>query len=147
MKALDSIKAIVTPLFAAALMIVGCQKSPVMPVNVESGDICYFCKSAIAEPEFAAEYLTTSGSVRKFDDIACLIASAKVAGKENIRSFFVMDSLSKTWIPAESALFVRSDKLRTPKSGGLIAFKEAAKAQDLAMRYQAELMKFAGLVK
>jgi copper chaperone NosL len=130
-----------------AMLFVGCRKPPVMPVDINSDDSCYFCKSPIAEPEFAAEFLTADGSVYKFDDIACMIASARVEGKKNIKSFYVMDAQSRTWAPAEQAQFVRSDKLRTPKNGGLVAFKDAAKARDLASRYQAELVKFDDLVK
>ena len=118
-----------------------------MPENISSDDVCYFCKSPITEPEFAAEFLTTGGSVYKFDDMACLIASARVTGKENIKSIYVMDADSKTWAPAEKMQFVRSDKLRTPKNGGLVAFKDASKARDLASRYQADLVKLDDLVK
>jgi copper chaperone NosL len=138
---------IVGAFLAFGLIIAGCWKSPVMPEDISSDDICYFCKSPIAEPEFAAEFLTASGSVHKFDDMACLIASARVTGKDNIKSIYVMAADSKTWAPAEQVNFVRSDKLRTPKDGGLIAFKDASKAQDLASRYQAELLKLDDLIK
>jgi copper chaperone NosL len=134
-------------LIACALMIAGCRKNPVMPVNISSDDVCDLCKSTIAQPEFAAEFLTRSGSVRKFDDLGCLIASAKAIGKEQIQSFYVMDNKSMTLTPAEQAYFVRSDKIRTPKNGGLIAFKDLSDAQSLASRYQAELAKFSDLVK
>jgi copper chaperone NosL len=138
---------IVGAFLAFVLMIAGCRKSPVMPEDISSGDVCYFCKSPIAEPEFAAEFLTANGSVHKFDDMACLIASARVTGKDNIKSIYAMAADSKTWTPAEQAKFVRSDKLRTPKNGGLIAFKDSSKAQDLASRYQAELLKLDDLIK
>jgi copper chaperone NosL len=138
---------IVGAFLALVLTLAGCRKSPVMPENISSDDACYFCKSPIAEAEFAAEFLTSSGSVHKFDDMACLIASARVTGKDNIQSIYVMAADSKTWASAELVKFVRSDKLRTPKNGGLIAFKDPAKAQDLASRYQAELFKIDDLIK
>jgi hypothetical protein len=134
-------------MIACVLMIAGCRKPPVMPVNLSPDDVCDLCKSTIAQPEFAAEFLAKSGSVRKFDDMACLIASANAMGKDQIQSFYVMDSKSITWTPVEQAYFVRSDKIRTPKNGGLIAFKDLSEAQSLASRYQAELVKFSDLVK
>jgi copper chaperone NosL len=132
---------------ACALLIAGCHKAATSPESIGADDTCYFCKSLIAEPAFAAELITTGGSLYKFDDMACLIASTKIIGKENIRSFYVMDDQTKTWLPAEQAQFVHSDKLRTPRGGGYVAFKEATKAQDLASRFQAELLKFGDLVK
>jgi copper chaperone NosL len=134
-------------LIACILMIAGCQKPPVMPVGISSDDVCDLCKSTIAQPDFAAEFLTKSGSLRKFDDMACLIASAQAIGKEQIQSTYVMDHKSVTLTPAEQAYFVRSDKIRTPKNGGLIAFKDLSEAQSLASRYQAEMVKFSDLVK
>jgi copper chaperone NosL len=134
-------------LIACVLLIAGCRKPPVMPVGISSDDVCDLCKSTIAQPDFAAEFLTKSGSVRKFDDMACLIASAKAIGKDQIQSFYVMDHKSITLMPAEQAYFVRSDKIQTPKNGGLIAFKDLSEAQNLASRYQAELVKFSDLVK
>jgi copper chaperone NosL len=132
---------------ASLLFSAGCGKTPVMPENIGSDDVCYFCKSPIIEPDFAAEYLTTSGSVYKFDDMACLIGSARVTGKDKIKSIYVMDADAKTWVPAGQVQFVSSDKIRTPKSGGLVAFKYAAKARDLASRYQADLVKLEDLLK
>jgi copper chaperone NosL len=134
-------------LLACVLLISGCHKAANSPEDISANDTCYFCKSAITEPTFAAELITKDGSLYKFDDMACLIASTKVMGKENIKSFYVMDDSSKTWLPADQARYVHSDKLHTPKGGGYIAFKDASKAQDLASRFQAELLNFNDLVK
>jgi copper chaperone NosL len=134
-------------LLACVLMISGCGKPATSPEKIGADDTCYFCKSTITEPDFAAELITKGGSLYKFDDMACLIASTKVIGKENIKSFYVIDDSTKAWAPADQAQFVHSDKLHTPKGGGYIAFKDAAKAQDLASRFQAELLTFNDLFK
>jgi copper chaperone NosL len=128
------------------LMLSGCRKSE-MPAPIKSGDECQFCKSRIEDASFTAEFLSTSGSLYKFDDMGCLIASAKSLGRESIASIYVMDNKSMTLTPAETAFFVRSDKIWTPKGGGLIAFKDASEAQNLASRYHAELLKFNELMK
>jgi copper chaperone NosL len=138
---------LVAGLFFCLLTIAGCHKAATSPENIGADDACYFCKASITEPDFAAEIITKSGSLYKFDDMACLIASAKIIGKENIKSFYVMDDQTKAWLPAEQAQFVHSDKLHTPRGGGFIAFKDALKAQDLASRFQAELLKFNDLIK
>jgi copper chaperone NosL len=136
-----------TGLLVWVLIFAGCHKAATSPESIGADDICYFCKSSINEPAFAAELITRSGSLYKFDDVACLIASTKIMGKESIKSFYVMDDQTKTWLPAEQAQFVHSDKLRTPRGGGFIAFKDTSKAQDLASRFQAELLKFDDLLK
>lgn len=134
--------------FGAIFLLAACEKPPVKPSSINTnGDVCFYCKSPIADVRFAAEFVTNDGFVRKFDDIGCLIANARRVGKKNIQAFFAMDVQSKVWLPAEQAHFVRSDKLRTPQKGGIIAFQDLATAQNFASRYQAELVKLEDLVK
>jgi copper chaperone NosL len=140
------IRVVAAFLLFCALIVAGCRK-PEMPAPISSDDACHFCKSVIANPAFAAEFLTRSGAVYKFDDMVCMIASAKELGSEKIESFYVTDSKSGTLTPAASAMFVRSDKIWTPKGGGLVAFKDMSEAQNLASRYHAELLKFNELLK
>jgi nitrous oxide reductase accessory protein NosL len=135
-------------LLLCAILIGGaCEKAPVKPVDITANDVCFYCKSPITEVAFAAEFVTRSGFVRKFDDIGCLIADAKKVGKSNIQAFYAMDVFSKKWFPAEQVQFVRSDKLRTPRKGGIVAVQDATKAQQLAARYQAEVVKLDDIVK
>lgn len=134
-------------LFCSILIGAACEKAPVKPVNIGPNDVCFYCKSPIADVAFAAEFITKDGFVRKFDDFSCLIANAKKLGKKNIRAFYAMDVLSKTWSPVEQLQFVRSDKIRTPRSGGIVAFQDASKAKGVAARYQAELVRFDDIVK
>jgi len=136
-------------LFCLFLIASACEKAPVKPVEITTNDICFYCKSPIAEKDMASavEFITKSGFVRKFDDIACLISDAQKVGKKNIEAFYVKDIVSQKWLPADQLQYVRSDKIKTPRNGGIIAFQDAARAQQVATRYQAELVKFGDLVK
>jgi len=134
-------------LLGAVVFCGACEKAPVKPVDIGANDVCFYCKSPITEVAFAGEFVTKSGFVRKFDDIGCLLADAKKVGKKNIQIFYFIDIVSKKWFPAEEVRFLRSDKIRTPRNGGIIAFQDASKAQQLAPRYQAELVQFDDILK
>lgn len=142
------LRLIVGGLLACALVFFSaCQKAPLKPLNITSNDVCFYCKAPITEIQYAAEFVSKDGFVRKFDDLACLIKNAGKVGKKNIAAFYAMDYPTKQWLAAEEAVFVRSQKFKTPKDGGIIAFKDPSQAQALATRYQAELVKFDDLVK
>jgi len=131
-----------------AFLPIGCQKAPLKPVGIAADELCAFCKGMIAEKQYAAEFITKDGFVRKFDDIACMVQHAKgKVKKENIAAYFIMDFPSQQWVPAQEAKYVKSDKFKTPKDGGILAFKDAAKAQALASQYQAALISFEDLMK
>jgi hypothetical protein len=68
-------------------------------------------------------------------------------GKNNITAYYATDFPSQQWVKAEEASYVKSDKFKTPKDGGILAFKDKAKATALATQYQAQLVEFADLIK
>jgi nitrous oxide reductase accessory protein NosL len=134
-------------LFCAILIGAACEKAPPKPVSISKNDVCFYCKSPIADTAFAAAFVTKDGFIRKFDDISCFIANAKKVGKKNIKAFYAMDALSRTSYPAEQLQYVRSIRLQTPQKGGIIAIQDAAKAQGIAGRYQGEVVRFDELIK
>ncbi len=126
-------------LLCAFVLVAGCAKAPVKPSEFTEEDTCFYCKSPIERKDvnFAAEFITSSGFVRKFDDISCLVANAKKVGKKNIEAFYFSDVVSGKLFPAEQVQFVRCDKLNTPKKGGIIAFADSTKADSFITKYQA----------
>ncbi len=131
-----------------ALLLTGCAKAPLKPVDLAADELCAFCKGVIAEKQYAAEFITKDGFVRKFDDIACMVQHAKGKVKrENVAAYFIMDFPTQQWVPAQDAKYVKSDKFKTPKDGGILAFKDPGKAQALASQYQAALVSFDDLMK
>ena len=140
-------------LFCVLWMVGGCEKAPLKPAAIGPNDICFYCRAPIiaggekSQEAFAAEFITKDGFLRKFDDIGCLIANAQKVGKKNIVAYYAVDLVSKAWLPAEQLTFVRSDKIRTPRNGGIIAFQDAARAQQVAAQYQAELVKLSDFIK
>jgi copper chaperone NosL len=135
-------------LVLASLALFGCQKEPLKPVDIGKDELCTSCRSIILEKRYAAEFITKDGFVRKFDDISCMVQHAKSkVKKENIAAFFMVDFPSQQWMAAQEAKCVKSDKFKTPRDGGILAFKDAAKAQALASQYQAQVLSFDDLMK
>src|SRR5512146_2457409 len=85
----------------AVLVLAGCTKVPVKPSEITQNDVCFHCKSPITDVAFAAEFITKDGFVRKFDDLACLIAHAKKIGRNNIVGLYGIDSQTKELFPVE----------------------------------------------
>ncbi len=132
----------------AALLLIGCAKQPVKPVDIAQDDLCSYCRGVIAEKQYAAEFITKDGFVRKFDDISCMVQHAKEKVKpQNIEAYFIVDFPTQKWVPAQQAKFVKSDKFTTPRNGGILAFQDAASAQKLASQYQAQVLTFDELMK
>jgi copper chaperone NosL len=130
------------------ISLAACKQAEVKPVEITQNDICFRCKSPIADKHYAAELVTKDGFTRKFDDISCMLEHAKgKIGKGNIVAYYATDFPTQQWVRAEEAFFVKSDKFQTPKNGGILAFKNQAKAQALASQYQAQQTAFSDLLK
>ena len=95
------------------------------PADIYYGeDICERCKMIISESDFAAQYISTKGMVRKFDDLGCmfhhLVDQEKLG--ENVFKVYVKDYVTKQWINGEKAFYVRSKDIKTPMGHGVVAF-------------------------
>jgi len=101
---------------------------------------------AISEKRYAAEFVDSEGQAFKFDDIGCM-ANFINARKNTTKvvAYFVMDFEERQWTKAEGAYYVRSAEVTAPMNGGLIAFKNPAKAQEAAAKYHGELIRFEDL--
>jgi copper chaperone NosL len=130
-------------LLLSALWLAGCGKPKFEPVEIAAGDMCAFCKMAISEKPYAAEFLNQGGDAFKFDDIGCLANQLKTRqNRSDIAAFFVVDYDSGQWVNAEQAYFVRSEEFKTPMSGRVVAFKDRSKADEAAAKYHGNLRGF-----
>jgi copper chaperone NosL len=134
--------------FLAGLLLLGAcgtAEEP-KPVAIEAQDVCGFCKMAISEKRYAAEFIDQDGVAFKFDDIACMFHYVKDQQKKgSITAFFVVDFKSQAWLKAEEVRYVRSPEFKTPMSGGIAAFKEKSGADDPAVQYHGKLLSFSEL--
>ena len=117
-------------LFALLLPLAACRRGAPLPVALAPDDMCAYCKMAVSEKAYAAEFLSRDGDAVKFDDIGCM--RKYVAARQNraeIDAVYVMTVDEKQWRKAEEAFFVRSDRFHTPMGGGIVAFRVRARAE------------------
>lgn len=136
----------VPALIFSVLVFADCQTRKIEPVAIAPGDMCSYCKMAISQKQYAAELIDSDGEVLKFDDIGCLLnflkqRSINVSGA----SWFVMDFDQRQWIKADNAHYVESKEVTTPMNGGIIAFKDQARAQEAVGKYHGKLLNFKDL--
>jgi copper chaperone NosL len=139
----SDLKRLWAALFIGALWMAGCGATKFEPVEIAAEDVCAFCKMAISEKQYAAEFINRDGDVFKFDDIGCManyVAERKI---EDIAAYYVVDFDSKQWLKAEEANFVISPKFHTPMGGGIVAFKDGSRAETAATANQGRQVSFA----
>ncbi len=125
-------KAITLSLF----FLIACAAGQVSPVPIEDGDACSFCRMAISEKQFAAEIIKNDETVLKFDDIKCMLRyQERSEDKQKPAATFVTDYVSKEWIKAEDAFYVRSETIKTPMGGGIIAYRDKGQIQGESVRF------------
>ena len=131
-----------------SLLLAGCQKGEAEPAAIEPEDMCAYCRMAISEKRYAAQFIDRDGQPFKFDDIGCMINIA--GGKRDrgeIAAYFVMDFDERQWIKAEDAYYISSAELKTPMEGHAAAFKDEARAREAAATYHGRLLGFADLFR
>jgi copper chaperone NosL len=131
-----------------SLMLASCQKGEVEPAAILPEDMCAYCRMAISEKRYAAQFVDRDGQPFKFDDIGCMtnIAGGK-RDKGEIAAYFVMDFGERQWVKAEDAYYVSSAELKTPMEGHTAAFKDEAKAREAAAKFQGRLLGFDDLFR
>lgn len=120
-------------LSAAVLAVVaaglGCGAGADGPPHIEEDrTACAHCGMLVSERVFAAAFRAPGQEPRVFDDIACLRAAARREGNPQSLTYWFHDAESRAWIEGRQATFVHADRLKTPMSGGLIAFADAGAA-------------------
>ena len=130
-------------LLASLSYLVGCQSPNFQPVEIVTEDMCSYCRMAITEKRYAAQFLDEDGQAFKFDDVACMMNYLK-AKKDQVpvSHYYVVDFDSKQWITVNEAWFVRSQEFKTPMGGGTLAFGNQLKAERAATTRQGQLVSF-----
>ena len=129
-------------LIISVTVFANCQKPADGPIALAPEDVCAYCKMAISEKRYAAEFIDSEGQASKFDDIGCMGNFIKSRNATAITAYFVMDFNEGKWIKADNAYYVRSDELRTPMNGGIIAFQNESDAQEAIGRYRGMPLRF-----
>lgn len=118
---------------AAVLLFGGSTRLTAGPEEIQYGrEACARCHMHFATPGFAGERRGRDGRLVKFDDLACLLQAIASAHEETTEAW-VEDHDGGGWVPLASAIFVRGGMIHTPMGSGLVAFKDRAAAERLAL--------------
>jgi hypothetical protein len=77
---------------------------------------------------YAAAYHAEGAAARVFDDIGCLLDAVRREPAAPL-DVWVQDAAGAGWLDADAAAFVASPRIRTPMSGGVLAYADAAAAE------------------
>jgi copper chaperone NosL len=126
---------------AFALLAAACSaKASGPPEILVDRTACSHCGMLISEPVYAAAYQAHEQEPRVFDDIGCMLESL---GRHTTSpaTVWVQDVSGKGWLPGSEAIFVASPHLRTPMGGGILAYADAAAADEAATAHQGEVVR------
>ena len=119
-----SMKAITFFLFVLASA--GCSAKADGPPAIQvDRTACAHCTMLVSDERFAAAYETAAGEARVFDDIGCLLDAARKEASADTLRFWFHDALTGEWIRGDEAIFVRSDRVKTPMGGGILAYRDS----------------------
>ncbi len=132
MRKLDAVR---TAVAVAALL--ACQAGRPRPVEIAwNEESCSHCRMAVSEREFAAEVVAPGGQVDYFDDVGCLAAWVSEHRPPAEAGIYVVDFETGEWLNAESAHYVKTDRIPTPMASGLVAFGDPERAARAAERFE-----------
>lgn len=130
------------------LLTIGCTPSA-EPIDY-GVDGCAHCKMTIVDPKFAAELVTNTGKVYKYDAIECLAAAYLQAAvpHEKIHSLLVTDfDKPESFLEAEKVTFLRAETIRSPMSLNFCAFATPQLANAAAGKFGGEILSWQQLVE
>lgn len=113
-------------LVLSTFVLLGCNDGPGKIVT--GFDNCDNCRMKINSDRFYAGILTTKGKFLKYDSIECAVASIIDGTAKEIKSVYVADFNGSGLIDAETAVYVKSTKVKSPMGLNAPAFINEADA-------------------
>jgi copper chaperone NosL len=135
------------PLFVILLIVSSCSSEP-EPLKYGK-DACYHCKMTLMDNKFGAEVVSKKGKIYKFDDANCLarfINSETLPADEMAHCLIIDFSRPGKMIDAKTALYVKSDEIKSPMGSHTAAFPDKASAESLDQSWQGEFLSWDSLV-
>lgn len=112
-----------------ALVTAGCSAKADGPPAIQvDRTACVHCTMLVSDERFAAAYETAAGESRVFDDIGCLLDAVRHEPQAETLRFWFHDAHTSEWIRGAEAVFVKSDRIKTPMGGGIVAYRESQDA-------------------
>jgi copper chaperone NosL len=122
-------------IFLLILHLVACTAAP--EPFVYGKDQCHACKMTIMDNKFGAELVTKKGKVYKFDDINCMFNfynSQSVKPADYAHKLVIDFASPGKLIAAEDALYLQSEKIKSPMASQIAAFSTIEHSTILAQQ-------------
>ena len=133
-----------------ALVLAACGEPGPVPIAWGERE-CDYCHMTTVQPEYAAQLVLRTGKAFIFDDPGCLAAFVRegTADSAAVHSLWVNDFLAPNAPPlrVEEAVFLRSDRLRTPMNHGFAALHPGPSADSLAAALGGTLVRWADVMR
>lgn len=131
-------------LFIFLLMFGGCKVEP-EPIHYGS-DACHYCSMTIVDTQHAAEFVTDTGKVFKFDAIECMMNGLKETEGTKMTLFMVNGFENPgQLINADKATYLISENIPSPMGENLSAFESREVAEKVQSEQTGELFTWQGL--
>lgn len=95
-----------------------------LPSEIHYGtEECAHCKMIISDPRFAAQMVTDTGKAITFDAIECMAGYAAEQREKSAGARFWVSNFKNPgeWLELGEAHLIRSEVIRSPMGGGLLA--------------------------
>jgi copper chaperone NosL len=134
---------------AALLAMVACSAPGPGPFHYDT-DGCDHCRMTISDPKFAAQLVTRTGKIHRFDDPACLasfVAAGRVAAID-VHGIWLNDyARPESMVGSTEAVFVVSEQIQGPMNGAAAAFASHEAAAALQSSTGGRLERWTDLLK
>ena len=125
-------------------MLVACRQGP---RPLATTDACDYCRMSVSDTRFGGEIQTEAGRLQTFDAIECLASFyIDASTRGDVRGVWVADYASSRLIPADSAVFLRGSRLRSPMGRSLVAFAHSADIAALVAEHSGNVLRWGDVV-
>lgn len=132
-------------LLVIIILFVNCSKSP-EPIKY-GHDSCENCRMLITDHKYGSELITSKGRIYKFDSIECLADYSIKLENSVIGSMWVTNfSNPHELINVNTAIFLKSENLRSPMGLNLSAFSSYPEMENIKKQYGGDKIQWNDLV-
>ena len=114
----------------------------VEPKKINYGtDHCLLCDMTVVDKTHASQYVTKKGKAYMFDAIECMVMKINRDKNENEMAFLLVTDYNNpgNLVDAKSASYLISEKIKSPMSANLSAFKSKEIASKMRTKFGGKL--------
>lgn len=135
-------------IISVVFSLLGCTAEP---QTIRFGkDGCDHCKMTIMDKKFGGEIVTDKGKIFRFDDVRCMIEFSTTENSidKKTASYYLLDYAGNGgFIKSDLAFLMKTDKVRSPMGGNIVAFKDEQSRQKAMTELNGTAVNWPELIK